>query len=485
MKKIISVLSALCVILACFPLICSASDIPTDEEIKDIYKKMGISTWGSGYFGCSLTNPEGENAPEDVIHQYIQSAGLLKDYTAQWEKVTQWDTYMANGYSLPYTKYIEIIDSVFVNHSDMKSFLNNEWNQMYDEATGIVRWETGGFGGPTDWIVQNIYKRSDSLIYVTGVMVEYGYDDDYFVGKTENVDYIVLSNYGESIKAEITEPIILTLQKVDGKWKILEYRENAYYIVDDVLYDSLENTQMNLITVENGKSKVSQPDDSKAFTMSFYGNGSKWYNEGDELSFTVTPEAGYKVTGVVLKDENGTKKIDIKDGVCTVAPVGTAVLTVSTESTASDVEISDDAEDKTIKLSEDKTRMYVICNSSVSAVADAITEDVEILNADGTKAEKSDLIASGMQLVIKDEKGETVDIKTVVVPGDVDGDAQISAGDARLALRASVELEELNLWASGAADADGGNEINASDARSILRASVELEDSSCWLADLV
>ena len=61
--------------------------------------------------------------------------------------------------------------------------------------------------------------------------------------------------------------------------------------------------------------------------------------------------------------------------------------------------------------------------------------------------------------------------------GDVDGDGVVTSGDARLALRASVQLEN---YAAGsapfaAADVDGNGVIEAGDARTILRVSVKLE----------
>ena len=62
--------------------------------------------------------------------------------------------------------------------------------------------------------------------------------------------------------------------------------------------------------------------------------------------------------------------------------------------------------------------------------------------------------------------------------GDVDGNGLLEAADARLALRASVQLED---YAAGsaqflAADADGDGVLRASDARLILRAAVGLEN---------
>ena len=62
-------------------------------------------------------------------------------------------------------------------------------------------------------------------------------------------------------------------------------------------------------------------------------------------------------------------------------------------------------------------------------------------------------------------------------PGDVDGDGEVTSGDARLALRASVKLEQYESGSAPflAADADGNGTIESSDARLILRASVKLE----------
>ena len=64
-----------------------------------------------------------------------------------------------------------------------------------------------------------------------------------------------------------------------------------------------------------------------------------------------------------------------------------------------------------------------------------------------------------------------------VFPGDVDGDNEITSGDARLALRASVRLEQYEPGSASflAADVDGNGTIESSDARTILRVSVKLD----------
>ena len=60
--------------------------------------------------------------------------------------------------------------------------------------------------------------------------------------------------------------------------------------------------------------------------------------------------------------------------------------------------------------------------------------------------------------------------------GDVDGDGDITAADARKILRASAGLEELQGQNLANADADGDGKITAADARKVLRESAGLED---------
>lgn len=59
--------------------------------------------------------------------------------------------------------------------------------------------------------------------------------------------------------------------------------------------------------------------------------------------------------------------------------------------------------------------------------------------------------------------------------GDVDLDGTVSSSDARLALRASVHLTDLDEALLQLADADGDKTVSPSDARLILRASVKLQ----------
>ena len=95
------------------------------------------------------------------------------------------------------------------------------------------------------------------------------------------------------------------------------------------------------------------------------------------------------------------------------------------------------------------------------------------------------------QWIQKDEDGNADLLRAEIVfsqtevyaPGDADGDGELTPGDARLALRASVGLKEKGDVKKGSAgylacDADGDGKVTSDDARLILRASVGLEKLS-------
>ena len=68
--------------------------------------------------------------------------------------------------------------------------------------------------------------------------------------------------------------------------------------------------------------------------------------------------------------------------------------------------------------------------------------------------------------------------------GDVDGDAKVTSADARLALRASVELEQYAPFSAAfaAVDVNRNGAMEPADARLILRASVGLEQLTSVMA---
>ncbi len=105
--------------------------------------------------------------------------------------------------------------------------------------------------------------------------------------------------------------------------------------------------------------------------------------------------------------------------------------------------------------------------------------DIVEIRSDGNKLSAADELRSGNEIIFSD--GRKI---TAVYLGDINADGKISAQDARIALRSSVELEELNEWQLVAANTDFEKTVTAKDARKILRASVELEYSSDWFSSL-
>ena len=91
-------------------------------------------------------------------------------------------------------------------------------------------------------------------------------------------------------------------------------------------------------------------------------------------------------------------------------------------------------------------------------------------------------LATGMQVVIL--SGDTVVLSCdIVVMGDIDCNGEISVGDARLALRAAVSLDNISGAVQAAASISHGLDeaVAVSDARLILRAAVSLDNPSDWM----
>ncbi len=98
-------------------------------------------------------------------------------------------------------------------------------------------------------------------------------------------------------------------------------------------------------------------------------------------------------------------------------------------------------------------------NDIITAVAPGRTTFLYINNKTGASI--------GFTVVVEAQK--------VLVRGDADGDGKVTAADARLALRSSVNLEKLTAEQISLVDIDKDNKVTAADARMILRASVNLE----------
>lgn len=143
---------------------------------------------------------------------------------------------------------------------------------------------------------------------------------------------------------------------------------------------------------------------------------------------------------------------------------------------------------ETIKTSSiAKDSVFALAGQSVADLKKSVSADVKVLDKNSKAVSDKAKLATGMQMVLTDEKGNVLDKITVVVPGDVNGDGEVKAADARSALRAAVKLDTLSDCEKSAADLDNTSKkqnINSADARYILRAAVGLENTKDWLKDL-
>lgn len=91
-------------------------------------------------------------------------------------------------------------------------------------------------------------------------------------------------------------------------------------------------------------------------------------------------------------------------------------------------------------------------------------------------ANETGLIWDSWETYIEDLSETSLNRLAILRPGDIDGNGKISAADARLALRAAVQLEQLTENQRYSADTDKNFSVNSTDARNILRASIGLNE---------
>ena len=130
------------------------------------------------------------------------------------------------------------------------------------------------------------------------------------------------------------------------------------------------------------------------------------------------------------------------------------------------------------EIDMEKKQVVALPGTSAEVLKETLTNVTRIIDKDGKDIVLPQIVGTGATVILADG------IKlTVFVYMDPDGDGNISAADARLALRRSVGLEtyEKGSPAFLACDVDLDGNVSAADARLILRASVGLEDPKTWI----
>ncbi len=145
------------------------------------------------------------------------------------------------------------------------------------------------------------------------------------------------------------------------------------------------------------------------------------------------------------------------------------------------IALRDDA--KRIKYNADEKILYAIApGTTVGTLINSLTcvGNMQVVDKNGSGKSAGDLLVTGMKLLVMDE-GDGMDANVqftadISVWGDADCDGEVAAGDARVALRCSVGLENsLTQAQKYALDTDSNNNITAADARFLLRVSVNLD----------
>ncbi|MBQ6862770.1 MAG: leucine-rich repeat protein [Clostridia bacterium] len=131
--------------------------------------------------------------------------------------------------------------------------------------------------------------------------------------------------------------------------------------------------------------------------------------------------------------------------------------------------------DNAIALTKDGNICVNVGKTADALLAQA-SDGATLVDKNGNALSADSKVGTGAVLTLADGTEYVI-----IVPGDTDGDAAITAADARFALRYSVGLETLPADSVFvlAADVDTAG-VTASDARSILRSAVGLDNPDAW-----
>lgn len=199
---------------------------------------------------------------------------------------------------------------------------------------------------------------------------------------------------------------------------------------------------------------------------------------------TSIPAVGHKAEEwIVLKDPTAVEPGE-KQGECIVCgETFTAEIPVVSTQLPDDVMMLTLATGAKITFNENRSCIYGIQpGTTVNEVLVQFEYSGHILVTDTQPKQLAgdDIIGSGCFLFLVRPNPETgsvepVDTTCVIIKGDLNGDGNISASDAREALRASAKLTNLLSPYFLAGDLNGDNTITAGEARKILRVSSKLD----------
>ena len=217
--------------------------------------------------------------------------------------------------------------------------------------------------------------------------------------------------------------------------------------------------------------------------------GSGAFQNCPKLKTVTIPESVTSIGGMAFGYVHPSSDIVLADDFTIIGTPGTAAEAYANENGIEFIVLgTEDPTDKPAesdKLVTDDENIVIDDDKKLSAfepgrTAKDLTESISnsnfvIKDKDGNAVAEDALVGTGSKIQILDNNGNVVSEYDVVVPADVDGNGEITASDARKALRGSAGMDEIDGVYKLAADSDGNDELTASDARKILRKSAGLE----------
>ena len=373
-----------------------------------------------------------------------------------------------NSFRTPYYKYTAFAD---VQKGDILYMENNNSKHI-----GLVADVDDEFIYTVEGNVKNTvtcykYNRSD------------GYSDWSGFGENwQRIVYYGVPNY-EDMKAEPEK----VLYPEEGIYKITSSYREGDRTDYDYLNFSKEDNNIHIRTSLDGL-RDSTRVRCQYFTLTHVSDG--WYtitNIGTGLAMEIAdgdiaPGTNIQQGYLVKNDSQLFRFYDAGDGLCYIKSKLGCYVDIQTE----DYTVNDNV--WTYKFNGTATQKWKL-HSHTHTYTSEITKE-----ASCTEEGSITYTCSGCRLIYDEAvpmtqhsmKNGTCTVcgykeEVKAMPGDVDGDERITASDARITLRCSVGLEELDAAATAIADADKDGRITAGDARLILRASVGLEDPATWL----
>ncbi len=295
-----------------------SSTVSGKQSVNEALMESILQTWGhsGGYYA------EGTAVNTASALTYLQCRGILEQYIDD-----EW------YYNVPYNELLALVDDHFTNHTDLMDYIGQyDYAPSYDPETGIVRWYSGGWGGPDAWIYTGYYEDSEQSgkYYIQGVFVSdvaedkanliYGFDYlDYSISENEKYSYYVVTG------------IELTVVANGDGYKISAYSKSENYCVDGAIYHTETEPDGSKIKLKYISVSVDTPAGIKvnienSLTTFTHFDG-QWMSLGEGFLFTV--EKDDNVSGYTVNYICGTEKDVLTDILGNYHAIPSASFTIS------------------------------------------------------------------------------------------------------------------------------------------------------------